>query len=163
MNVDPTSCREHLTALIAQEAGALERLAGLLEKEHDFLVKNDVDALESAMDKRQECVGDLARIEDERRSLCRMLAYEPDNAGLGRMLVWCDSAGTLKARWAECATRAARCRALNDRNGALVSARLKRVTTLLGALTGSTREARTYGANGNSTETRTGRVLTAHA
>jgi len=161
--VDQSACREQFAALLSQESGALDTLAGLLEREHALLVANDVAALETAMAERQTCVGALLRIEDERRSMCRMLGHTADAAGLDRLLTWCDPRGTLKSRWADCATRGTRCRDLNDRNGALVIARMKRVETLLGALTGRPGEAPTYGPTGNSTASRAGSVLTTQA
>ena len=135
----------------------------LLEREHGLLVSNDVAALEAAMAERQSCVGALLRVEEERRTLCRALGHTTDVAGLEKILIWCDPKGTLKARWSDCATRGARCRDLNDRNGALVIARMKHVETLLGALTGRPGEAPTYSPTGNSAATRTGSVVTTQA
>jgi flagellar biosynthesis protein FlgN len=162
--VNESDCREHLATLLSQEVSALDTLASLLEREHTLLVANDVAALESAMAERQTCVGALLRIEEERRTMCRMLGHSADGAGLDKILTWCDPRGTLKSRWAECATRGARCRDLNDRNGALVIARMKRVETLLGALTGRPGEVPTYGPGGNSPASRaSGSVLTTTA
>lgn len=161
--MDQSACREHFATLLSQECSALDTLATLLEREHKLLVTNDVTALESAMVERQTCVGALLRIEDERRSTCRALGHTPDLAGLDRLLTWCDPKGTLKSRWADCATRGGRCRDLNDRNGALVIARMKRVETLLGALTGRPGEAPTYGPAGASAASRSGSVLTTQA
>jgi len=161
--MDPRDCREALDALLVQEITALEQLAGLLEREHKFLVANDVAGLETAMAERQACVGTIVRTEDERRSLCRMAGHSTDLPGLERMLIWCDPNGSLKSRWAECAVRGKRCRELNDRNGALVNARLKRVETLLGALTGRPQEGQTYGRTGAYATPRSGRVLSTEA
>jgi flagella synthesis protein FlgN len=162
--VDQPACREHFATLLSQESGALDTLAGLLEREHGLLVSNDVTALEAAMAERQSCVGALLRVEEERRSLCRALGHTPDVPGLERVLAWCDPDGTLKSRWTDCATRGARCRDLNDRNGALVIARMKRVETLLGALTGRPGEAPTYSsAGGTAAASRSGSVLTTQA
>ncbi len=81
-----------------------------------------------------------------------------------RLLAWADPQGSLKARMAECSKGAARCRELNDRNGALVLARMKRVEGLLGALTGQRAEApATYGPKGSYATPRAGRVLTTEA
>ncbi len=161
--MDPVACREHIATLLSQESAALDALAKLLEREHGFLVANDVESLEAAMAERQTCVGSLLRIEEDRRSMCRMLGHTPDAAGLDRLLAWCDPAGSLKSRWADCATRGTRCRDLNDRNGALVAARMKRVETILGALTGRSAEAPTYSASGTTTVSRSGSVLTTTA
>ena len=63
-----------------------------------------------------------------------------------RLLHWCDPAGSLAAAYAQVAERAAQCRAQNDRNGALVSARLARVQNMLGMLNMGSLESQTYGA-----------------
>lgn len=162
-SVDSNVCRESLVALLTQEASSLAELAGFLEQEHALLVANDVVGLESAMERRQETLSRVLQIEDERRTLCRMHGYGTDVAGLESLLAWCDPQGTLKAHWAECAQGAARCRELNYRNGALVTARMKRVETLLGALTGQAPEAPTYGPKGAYAAPRAGRVLATEA
>lgn len=162
--MDSSACRESLATLLSQETSALEELAGLLEHEHSLLVSNDVEALDQAMQRRQDTMGRLLRIEEERRTLCSMHGRSADVAGLEDLLAWCDSAGTLKARWAECAQRAMRCRELNDRNGALVFARMKRVETLLNTLTSQGAErAATYGPKGAYAPTQAGRVLATEA
>jgi flagella synthesis protein FlgN len=145
--VDPGVCREHLEKLLAEETAALAQLETLLDREHELLIANDVDGLGRAGEARQACVGTLVRAEDERRSLCRMMNVPADPQGLERLLAWCDPAGTLRRRWAECSERAARCRQLNDRNGALVAARLKRVEGMLDVLTGRA-QPKVYGRQG---------------
>lgn len=146
--MNPAVCREHLEKLLAEEAGALARLQELLGQEHAFLLANDVDELEVAGEARQACVGNLVRIEDERHSLCRAMNVSADHLGLEHLLKWCDPRRTLQQPLAVCAERAAECRRLNDRNGALVSARLKRVEGLLGVITGRAGQPKTYGRSG---------------
>lgn len=141
-------CREHVEKLLAEEAGALAQLESLLDREHEMLLANDVEELERAGQARQACVGSLVRIEDERRSLCRMMSVAPDASGLERLMQWCDPSHRLRVRWAECAERAARCRHLNDRNGALVTARLKSVEGVLGILTGRASQPQVYARQG---------------
>lgn len=158
--MDSSVCRESLGALLSQEAVSLDKLAGLLQNEHALLVANDVDALDRAMQDRQVTIGRLLDIDSERRSLCRMHGHEADVTGLEKLMAWCDPQGTLKARWSGCERGAARCRELNDRNGALVLARMRRVQTLLGAITGQAPEApATYGPRGGYAPARAGRVL----
>lgn len=161
--MDPAGCRETLASLISQESAALDELATLLDREHACLVANDVVALEQAMAERQHCVGTIVRVEEERRAMCRMMGYSNDLPGLEKLLAWCDPSGSLKPLWAECAKRGGRCRDLNDRNGALVNARLKRVEAVLGALTGKPSEGNTYGRAGAYAPPRAGRVLTTQA
>ena len=146
--MDPSVCREHLAKLIGEEDQALARLERLLEQEHEHLLANDVDALDRTGQERQACVGDLLRVEDERRSLCRALNLPTDPSGLDRMLEWCDPSRSLRPRIADCADRAGRCRDLNDRNGALVAARLKRVEGMLDVITGRANSSKVYGRQG---------------
>jgi flagellar biosynthesis protein FlgN len=161
--VDPAACRESLATLLSQETSALDELAALLDHEHALLVANDVDALETAMQTRQITVGRILRIEDERRALCHAHGHNADAAGLEQLLAWCDPTGSLKARWAQCGNVTSRCRDLNVRNAALVTARMRRVATLLNTLTGQPVEAATYGPKGAYTVPRSGRVLATEA
>jgi flagellar biosynthesis protein FlgN len=158
--VESALCREHLEKLIVAETDVLGRLEQLLEQEHDIICKNEIDALERAGDARQACIVELARIQDERRTLCRMLDVPQDQHGLERLLKWCDPSSKLQQRWATCADGARRCRDANERNGALVSARLKRVEGLLGVLTGRPAQAPVYSANGTTQGSRSGQLLT---
>ena len=94
-----------------------------------------------------------------------MLGFEQDLAGLARLIAWCDPANTLARRHEECATRAGRCRDLNDRNGVLVGAQIKRVEGLLGAITGTDTRNKSYGPRGaaQAYSAGTGNVLSAQA
>lgn len=146
--MDPIVCREHLEKLLIEEANALTCLEALLDREHELLVANDVEELDRAGEARQTRIGELVRLEDERRSLCRMMNVPTDKTGLERLLKWCDPSGSLKSRWADCADRAGSCRAANDRNGALVSARMKKVEGMLDVLTGQAKGTKVYGKQG---------------
>jgi flagella synthesis protein FlgN len=158
--MDPVACREHLDKLITEETAALGQLESLLDREHQLLVANDVDGLDSTARARQSCVAMLLRVEDERRGLCRMMNVPADANGLDRLLAWCDPSKALRRRWADCAGSAARCRTLNDRNGALVTARLKKVEGLLEIVTGRAGQPKVYGRQGAfETPARPARVL----
>lgn len=146
--MDPRVCREHLDKLLIEEASTLARLEELLDKEYEFLESNNIEELERAGEARQSCIMALVAVEDERRSLCRMMNISADAMGLDKLLNWCDPSRELKRRWAACADRAARCRSLNDRNGALVSARLKRVEGMLDVITGRANQPKMYGSKG---------------
>lgn len=146
--MDPSVCRECLERLIAEETNALTRLESLLDKEHEVLLSNDIDELDRTGEARQACIGELIRIEEERRSMCRMHNVPANPQGLEQLLTWCDPSHELKRRWATCAERATRCRSLNDRNGALVVARLKRVEGMLEVITGRANQPKVYGKQG---------------
>ena len=161
---DAGACREALEALISEETSSLDELAALLAAEHGLLVANDVDALGAAMQKRQLTVGRLLTIDSERRAICRAHGRTADTQGLEQLMGWCDPQGSLLSRWEKCASSATHCREMNDRNGALVTARMRRVETMLGALTGQPREpASTYGPKGAYGTARSGRVVSTEA
>lgn len=158
--MDPVVCRDHLEKLLDEESSTLDQLQQLLDREHELLVANDVEALDRAAHARQNCIGTLLRIEDERRSLCRSLNVPEDMSGLDRILAWCDPAKQLRRRWVEIGQRASHCRAANDRNGALVTARLTRVQGMLDIVTGRAGQPKVYGRQGAfQNQPRTGRML----
>ena len=157
--LDRDVCREHLAEVLAEEASLLVELRALLEREYEVMGTKDAIAVEKTLLARQERMGALARVEEQRRSLCSMHGYSADHSGLERLMVWCDPQGTLVSLLRQCAKYATDCRDLNDRNGSLVSAKLKRVEGLLGALTGRGSSADTYSSTGSTAPTRPGRVL----
>jgi flagellar biosynthesis protein FlgN len=161
--VDAALTREHLARLLAEENAALAEFESLLDREHAALKTRDIDALETLSDARQSSVMRMLKLEDERRSACSMLGYDTDLSGLAKLIAWCDPKRSLVAAYEECSTRARRCRDLNDRNGILVGAQIKRVEGLLGAITGTPaqpaygpRQAAYYGAGA-------GQVISAEA
>lgn len=158
--MDPAVCREHLGTLLREESQLLADLEALLEQESRVIETSDIKILETTTRARQERMGALARLEEQRRSLCAMHGFSADRAGLEGLMAWCDSQGALLSRLRECAERAVRCRDLNDRNGIVVAARLKRVEGMLDTLTGRPTRSDTYGPRGYaSSPTRPGRVL----
>jgi flagella synthesis protein FlgN len=161
--MDQTQCRTKLGNLIKDENLALNELSTLLDREHSFLEAADVVSLEGATRERQHCVARIFRVDEERRTLCRDMGRPVDVKGLEDLLRWCDPKGTLAGSWAECSAAAAKCRSLNDRNGALVAARLQNVQARLGTLIASRKESTSYGPRGAYSQASTGRVLTTEA
>jgi flagellar biosynthesis/type III secretory pathway chaperone len=133
---DPTLCREQLATLMAQQNAHLAALEGLLTQEYNLLQTRDAEGLETAGTARQQCLGHILRIEDERRALCRATGRNEDTAGLHGLLAWCDPTGRLVPAMQEYRERTQRCREQNDRNGILVNGRLQQ-------------DARTYGPGSN--------------
>jgi flagellar biosynthesis/type III secretory pathway chaperone len=161
--MDPARCRDKLGRLIGEESAALKELSTLLDHEHEFLQANDVVSLEGATRERQRCVARIFHIDEQRRALCLDLGRPLDLKGLEDLIRWCDPKGSLAGRWAECSQAASQCRTRNDRNGALVAARLKHVQARLGTLIESRRETVTYGPRGAYNQAASGRVVTTEA
>jgi flagellar biosynthesis/type III secretory pathway chaperone len=105
----------------------------------------------------------LLAIQDERHTLLRMHGYNSDPLGVNKLLDWCDPRQTLKASWMQCGKFAERCRLLNDRNAALVAARMKRVEGLLEVIVGSGKQANVYSAAGTQDAGRSGVMFAAEA
>jgi flagellar biosynthesis/type III secretory pathway chaperone len=150
---------------MSEETRLLKQLESLLDDELNHLNSNDIDALENAGAQRQSCTGELVRVEEERRSLCRMSGKSADLKGLEELIRWCDPTGTLQPHWELCAEHATRCRERNDRNGLVVAARLKRVEGMLNIITGRDQKTTTYGpqATAYSQSASTGRIVSSAA
>lgn len=161
--MDPRLCREQLERLVTDEARLMGELEKLLVTEYDVLLKNELAALETASEARQQCMGALLQIQDERVALLRMHGYSNDPAGINRLLDWCDPGKSLKARWSACLELAARCRQSNDRNAALVAARMQRVAGLLEVIVGPGQRAAVYSASGSRDAGRSGGLFAAEA
>lgn len=150
--MDQNTCLAQLARLLAEETALLGTLEKQLGNEHQLLETNDIENLDQASGARQQSVASLLRIDDERRRLCRMLGHGSDQSGLAALLAWCDPHGSLAGDLAACAAQAQRCRDQNDRNGALVTARLRRVNGMLGMLAANT-TPKTYEARGQNAGT----------
>ncbi len=157
--MDAAACREQLARITAEETRLLNQLAPLLESEHTCLQAEDPASLEATARERQRCVAGIYRCDEERRTLCRDLGRSQDAKGLEDLMRWCDPQGTLAPGWAQCSAAAAACRKLNDRNGALVGARLKHVQDRLGVLIQGRRDAVTYGRRGSDAPPSAGRLV----
>ncbi|HEY6482501.1 MAG TPA: flagellar protein FlgN [Steroidobacteraceae bacterium] len=156
-------CRERLGRLLQEETTALTELSDLLEREHTHLLANDVAGLDAANHERQRRVARIIAIDEERRALCLDLDRANDPQGLQELLHWCDPRGTLAGSSAARAQAAARCRQLNDRNGALVGARLQHVQARLSLLLNQRRDPVTYDPRGRYGAEGAGRVLATEA
>lgn len=144
--MEAAQCREVLMRIAQDEIRLLQQLEVLLQQEHDYITANDIDSLERAGAQRQDCIAQLMKLGDERRDLCRMLGKGSDLAAVSALLAWCDPHGTLAPLMTEHAQRSSACRAQNERNGALVGARMARLNNMLGLLNGG--QGAVYGPGG---------------
>lgn len=162
--MDLLQCAALMARLVEEESKTLAELAVLLEREHALLVQNrSVEALEDACEARQICMGTLLRIQDERRGMLRLLGLPDAPASLDALLARCDPDGALRSRWTATLEQARVCRELNDRNGALVNARMRRVEGLLNVLTGQRAAPTLYGPEGRVARDRVHPGLSTHA
>lgn len=137
MSIEQRDVREHLARVLDEERRLLGEFEGVLNQETEILRGEDADAIARIGDNRQRYVDALSRLDGERTSACRMLSFGNGPDALARLLDWADPGGQLKAQWSGNLDVARRCKSINDRNGAIVSAKLQRVSQLLGQLRGS--------------------------
>lgn len=149
--MDATQCRQHLEQSLNSEATVLRELNDLLDKEHQMIINDNIDELDKTGTQRDLYISTLLKIDADRLALCRATGNPADKQGLKKLLDWCDPQHKLHTRWEQSAKQLQQCRNLNDRNGALVNTRLKRVEGVLDALSGGqTRNERTYSSRGTA-------------
>jgi flagellar biosynthesis/type III secretory pathway chaperone len=137
MSVSRVDVQQHLSRILAEEAQLLAELESVLERETDILRGDDALAIQRIGSNRHHCVDALSRLGLERTETGRMLSFGSDRAGLEKLFEWADPSQKLRAKWSANLELARLCKATNDRNGAIVAAKLDRVQKLLGHLRGA--------------------------
>jgi flagellar biosynthesis/type III secretory pathway chaperone len=136
MSVQRHDVQEHLNRVLAEEGRLLGELEAVLRQESVVLRGEDAQAIARIGDNRHRYIDTLSKLDAERSATCRMLSFGTDASALQRLLQWADPSGALRAQWSSNLLLARRCKAINDQNGAIVSAKLGRVQQLLGKLRG---------------------------
>jgi flagellar biosynthesis/type III secretory pathway chaperone len=137
MSVERSDVQQHLNRILVEEAQLLSELQTVLEQETDILCGDDAEAIQRIGSNRHRCVDRLSGLGVERNDASRMLSFGTDRVGLEKMFDWADPSGALRARWSSNLELARRCKSFNDKNGAIVAAKLNRVQQLLGKLRGA--------------------------
>lgn len=137
MGVERSDVHRHLSRILAEESQLLAELRVVLEQETDVLRGDDAEAIQSIGTNRHRCVDRLSQLGVERNDASRMLSFGTDRTGLEKMFAWADPTSALRAKWLANVELAKGCKAINDKNGAIVAAKLSRVQQLLGKLRGS--------------------------
>jgi flagellar biosynthesis/type III secretory pathway chaperone len=137
MSLDRDAVRRQLERWVGEESQLLTELETLLQAEQVTLRQDDIESLERIGRARQRCVQQLSAIEAERAEVCRQLSLSASRSGVAQLFALSDPGGTLEGRWLANLEVARRCCAINDANGAVVTARLTRVRQLLGGLRGT--------------------------
>lgn len=138
MSVARDEVQHHLGRILSEEAQLLTELHSVLLQETAIVSGDDADAIERIGSNRHRCVDGLSRLAAERSDTGRMLSFGSDGAGLAQLFDWADPTTALRTKWTTNLDLARQCKRVNDRNGAIVAAKLDRVQKLLGELRGST-------------------------
>ena len=138
-----------VSALRAELAGFRE-LQQILLAEQDCLLRADAQALPELVEVKSRHIERLHALADQRAGYLGALALAPGGKGMRAWLA--DHAGAdqreLAALWQQLVDAAAEARALNDRNGGLIGARLNHNQAALAALQSAARSLSTYGSDG---------------
>jgi flagella synthesis protein FlgN len=149
--MDASLYRDHLVCLLDEEATTLTKLEAILDREYQHITAEQIEQLEQVATARDVCMTGLLRIDGERQSLCRASGFSADKVGLLQLIKWCDPTGTIQKRWQQSVTAIRNCRSLNDRNGALINNRLKRIEGILNKLNGEAHNtSKIYSSRGNT-------------
>ncbi|HTP39366.1 MAG TPA: flagellar protein FlgN [Steroidobacteraceae bacterium] len=127
----------HIGRILGEERVLLGELGRLLEEERQVLKEAAPEAIERVGATRQRCVEALSRLDAERSDACKLLSYGTGRTGFEKLLDALGPAAGLRERWHANLELARHCRELNDRNGALVSAKLNFVQKQLSVLRGT--------------------------
>lgn len=138
MSVARDEVHQLLSRLMTEEAQLLNELHAVLLQETAVVSGDDAEAIERIGSSRHRCIDGLSRLAAERSDTGRMLSFGSDGAGLAQLFDWADPTAALRAKWSSNLDLARQCKSVNDRNGAIVAAKLDRVQKLLGKLRGST-------------------------
>ncbi len=136
MGIQPEHIRLHLERVLSEESLLLAELERVLASESEVVRGNDPAAIENIGGNRQRCVARLTQLDGERASACRMLSFGSGREAFERLIAWCDPEHSLRPRWQANLASAYRCKELNDRNGAVVMARMGQVQQRLATLRG---------------------------
>jgi flagella synthesis protein FlgN len=136
---------------LAAELAAFEFFSALLDTEHDALLAGDADAVVRIATAKGEQVAQLAALAERRLAALRQSGFTADRKGMAQWLLVAagSRASELSSRWNALLDIAARAQQLNERNGALIQARMAFNQAALAALRSATPPADlAYGPDG---------------
>lgn len=135
------------TAVLAQERDRVREFLQLLEREQSALVAGEHDQLLAFTEQKAARLLELRRFSDSRSRLLTTSGLRADKDG---MTEWVETQANDEARriWHDLKELAARVRATNQINGALVEARLKHNQASLAALQAAAHASGVYGPDG---------------
>lgn len=160
--MNPTERNERFACareVLSPTVEAARRLKGALEDERSALENEDTSALAAAGSRKRVHIGELERLEGQRRQMLARFRYENDLKSMRSFIESCDDRGVLSARWRELIDLLEQCRHLNTVNGTVVQARRHQVSEALSIVRGGDNEAEVYGPGGKTETTGRFRAL----
>ncbi len=148
MDLTPDRCRAKLRDVLDRSLECSRRLEALLQDERTALQTQNAGDLEAVAASKLDCVRNLDRLENERRSLGSKAGFEGGESGMQALLGWCDDGARLEGAWRELLQIADRCSQLNQSNGAIGRVRQEQLRSALAVLSGANHDNAVYDANG---------------
>lgn len=145
--------------ILSPTVEAARRLKTALEDERSALESDDTAALAAAGSRKRVHIGELERLDGQRRRMLERFRYENDLGSMRDFIATCDDRGVLAARWQELIEVLGQCRHLNTVNGTVVQARRHQVAEALSVVRGDSNDAEVYGPGGKTETTGRFRAL----
>lgn len=143
---------ETLDQLLRKDEANLDRLAEVLEQEHQALAGNEMGQLEQATSEKNELLDALRdRAKQKIRVLARM-GYRPDS-GQAISAFLREQAGaqsTLMERWEGAQKRLNECQYRNEVNGRILGHLQRRLSRISDIIRGAGQQQSLYGSTGES-------------
>lgn len=158
--LSPAECRSRLSRIVDASTEAADCLQRNLRDERRALELQDSDALGAAADGKRVCVSRLEALEKERQSVFTARHKGPGPEHMPALLAECGADDRIADGWRRFLKLAARCRALNTTNGAIIHRRRQQYAAALRIVSGSrTQSMDTYGPTGGAMPPRSSRAL----
>lgn len=148
-----------LTSLLDRELDCLGRLLEALAQERQALLQQDTRALEEAVARKRELLGEAGRLDGERLALLRQAGLPDSAAGMARLIAAQGDAPAAADRWQRLLARAAESRERNRLNGGILELGVQRLQRTLNVLRGQPAESPVYGPRGRASNGASSRSL----
>ena|GEM_PF-885110 len=143
-----TDARRQFDEIIAESIVNAQGLKESLEDERQALEKQDMGAMQVAVDNKSVYVKTLQDLDLRREELCQSLGFQTGAGQMSQLIEWCDDGDLINNRWQQLMVIAADSRALNMTNGAIIRVRQQQIESSLSLIRGTAPGSDTYGHNG---------------
>lgn len=146
---DSSDTRRQVVEIIGNCVYHALGLKETLEDERNALEKQDMSALQSAIDSKAKCVDELRSMDEERKTLCTRSGFPAGPEQMQLMIEWCDRDSVITGCWQHLMDIASECDALNATNGAIIRSRKQQIENSISIVRGDDPSMDTYNHRGN--------------
>ena len=145
---DATSARSRMTDLLGDSVYQALGLMETLDDERQALEQQDVATLLTILDRKEQCVRELRKLDEQRSELCAAAGFPAGPEQMDSMLGWCDADDVVTSAWQHLMEIATECNARNLTNGSIIRGRKQQIDTGLAVVRGGAPSVDTYNRNG---------------